>query len=317
MNVLQYLRSGFHRTVACRSVVLSLYTVNLALALVPTFVLFQEIEASLSDSFMAETMSSSYDDNWFKEFSADAVGIGATFHPSVTGIGAILNGLDDHVSGQIFSTYLPLVSLGCLYALIWIFASAGLLVGFEAKRPRSFAGFVSDSASLFGRFFRIAAIVAVGYALLFGVLKPGAEDLLESFLREEIDERVVFGFTLGKYLLLGFGLVLLNMISDYTKISTVLENRQSVLLAMLRSLRLCLSQPFRVIALYLLLVLLGLLMLLTYSMIAPGASQQSWAGILFALALGQLYILGRVWLRVLFLGSQFGLFRDLRGEALT
>ncbi|HUV14562.1 MAG TPA: hypothetical protein VMY18_13040, partial [Acidobacteriota bacterium] len=159
---------------------------------------------------------------------------------------------------------------------------------------------------------RITAVVVVGYALVFGVLKQGVEDLLAYLLREEIDERVVFACTLGKYLFVALSLAALSMLSDYTKMSTVVESRHSILLAMLRSLRLCLSQFRRVAGLYLMLTLVGLLLLLIYSLVAPGASQQSWLGVILALALGQAYILSRVWLRVLYLGSQFELFRDLQ-----
>ncbi len=312
MTMLQYLKHGLHRTIICRDVVIWLYLTNLTLVLVPTVLLFGEIEESLADRVMAERMSKGYDDIWFKEFSAEAKGLGSTFDPTVTGIGAILNSFDSQLSGRLFFTYLPIVALACLYALFWTFTSGGLLQAFNRNGPPSFSCFVSDSGVFFGRFFRITALVAVGYALLFGILKPGVEDLLDYILREEIDERIVFACILGKYLLVALALAALSMISDYTKISTVVESRYSILLAMLRSLRLCLAQPRKVFGLYLMLTLLGLLLLLLYSIVAPGASQQSWPGVILALALGQVYILSRVWLRVFYLGSQFELFRELQ-----
>jgi len=312
MNMLQYLKRGLHRTIICREAVIWLYLTNLILVLVPTLLLFGEIEESLTNRVMAEEMSKGYDDIWFKEFSAEAKGLGSTFDPTVTGIGAILNSLDSQLSGQLFLTYLPIVAFACLYALFWIFASGGLLQAFNRNAPPSFASFVSDSGAFFGRFFRITVLAAVGYALVFGMLKPGVEDLLAYLLREEIDERIVFACTLGKYLLVALSLAALSMLSDYTKISTVVESRHSILLAMLRSLRLCLAQFRRVAALYLMLTLVGLLLLLIYSIVAPGASQQSWPGVILALALGQAYIISRVWLRVLYLGSQFELFRELQ-----
>lgn len=310
--MLQYLRQGLHRTILCKNAIIWLYLTNLVLVLVPTVLLHSEIEESLANRMMAEEMSKGYDDIWFKEFSAEAKGLGSTFNPTVTGIGAILNSLDSQLSGQLFRAYLPIVALSCLYALFWTFASGGLLQTFNRNAPPSLASFVSDSGVFFGRFLRITAVVVVGYALVFGVLKQGVEDLLAYLLREEIDERVVFACTLGKYLFVALSLAALSMLSDYTKMSTVVESRHSILLAMLRSLRLCLSQFRRVAGLYLMLTLVGLLLLLIYSLVAPGASQQSWLGVILALALGQAYILSRVWLRVLYLGSQFELFRDLQ-----
>jgi hypothetical protein len=316
MSMLEHIKQGLKRTIFCRDVIIWLYLINLTLVLVPTFLLFEEIEGSLADRVVAESMTKSYDDIWFKEFSAEAQGLASTFDPRVTGIGAILNSFDDHISGRLFTRYLPIVALAGLYALFWTFASGGLLRAFHKNRPPSFATFISDSGFFFGRFFRITALAALGYALLFGILKPGIEDLLDYFLREEIDERIVFVFTLVKYLLVALFLAALSMISDYTKIATVVENRHSILLAMLRSLRICLGKPLRVVGLYLTLTLLGLLLLLAYGVAAPGANQQTWPGIILALVLGQVYIVGRIWLRTLYLGSQFELFRELQdGDA--
>jgi len=310
--MLQYLKRGLHRTIICRTAIIWLYLTNLILVLVPTVLLFGEIEESLANRVMAESMSKGYDDTWFKEFSAETEGLGSTFDPAMAGIGAILNSLDGQLSGKLFLVYLPIVALASLYALFWTFASGGLLQSFNRNAPPSFASFISDSGVFFGRFLRITAVVFVGYALVFGVLKQGAEDLLAYLLREEIDERVVFVWTLGKYLLVALSLAALSMLSDYTKIATVVESRHSILLAMLRSMRLCLAQFRKVASLYLMLTLVGLLLLLIYSVVAPGASQQSWPGVILALALGQAYILSRVWLRVLYLGSQFELFRKLQ-----
>jgi hypothetical protein len=312
MTMLGYIKQGLNRTIFCRGVIIWLYLTNLILVLVPTFLLFEKIEGSLADRVVAERMAKGYDDIWFKEFSAEAQGLASTFNPMLNGIGAILTSLDDQISGRLFGIYLPITALACLYALIWTFASGGLLRAFHKNRPPSFAVFISDSGFFFGRFFRITASVMLGYALLFGILKPGVEDLLNHFLREAIDERIVFVFTLGKYLLVALSLAALSLLSDYTKIATVVENRHSILLAMLRSLRLCLTHPWRVVGLYFTLTWLGLLLILLYGVAAPGASQQTWPGIILALVLGQVYMVSRVWLRTLYLGSQFELFKELQ-----
>ncbi len=149
------------------------------------------------------------------------------------------------------------------------------------------------------------------YWLIYFYLLPFLGDLVQAHIREVIDERVVFAWTVAKYLLVLGVLVLVNLIVDYARILTVVQKRRSAMLAAVGSLRFVIGHLGRTLSLYLIIGLLGLLFLVLYALLAPGGLQESWSGVVWALVLGQAYIVSRIWIRLLFMASQSALCASL------
>ncbi len=317
MKVFQAFQKGVTLTNRSKRVIFWLFFFNFLIALTPALVVSGSIEKSLGQSLMAEKMGQGYEDIWYQEFQVDATGLAATFHPTMVGVGAILNGLDDFLSGRLFDKFPGVIALALGYLILWTFVAGGILDLFKEGGPSSLQRFLGASGLYFGRFLRLAVLVGVGYWLVFRYLLPGLDNLIETFTRNSIDERVVFFWTLAKYLVILGVLIELNLISDYAKIATVLEKRSSMILAIVRSFRLQIHHPGRIVGLYFLVGLVGLGFLLLYSLIAPGALQQTWFSVILAFLLGQLYIVSRIWSRMLFYGSQWELCRWLLAQEVS
>lgn len=315
MSLREAFLKGIRSINGTKRVVFWLFLSSIFLALVPTLLVSRSIQGSLGKSMASERMKAGFDDTWYREFRSSAKGLAGTFDPTVEGVGAILNSLDDFLSGDLFRKFQGVLALGALYLLLWTFAAGGILDLFDGGGPPSFERFMSASASYFGRFLRLAILLGILYWILYHYVLSGLSTLVGDLTRNTVDERVVFAWTALKYLVFVALLVQVNILSDYGKILSVLEKRHSVILAVLRALRLEVRHPVRVIGLYLAVSLVGVLLLVIYGFVAPGGLQQSWGGVMLALVLGQLYILSRIWTRFLFLASQTELCRSLTGTA--
>ena len=64
---------------------------------------------------------------------------------------------------------------------------------------------------------------------------------------------------------------------------------------------------------YLMMALVSAFLLLVYSWIAPGATQSSMTGVLFAFLVGQAFLIAKLTVRLSLMGGQLALFRSLAG----
>ncbi len=304
MRIFQAIGEGIRRVHSGKRVIAWLYLANLLVAVVPTAVLSEMLRQSADHSLAAENLAAGFDDEWYREFKAGASGLGKTFDPSVSGAGAILNGLDAFVGGEMFSQFSGVVGVGVLFLLLWTFFTGGILdfylSGGEVSRER----FFSASARYFPRMARLFALAAILYAAAYTILLPGVDQAIQTVNRQTIDERVAFAWVIAKYALVLGAVFLINLVFDYAKILAVRQDRRSAVLSAAAAGRMVLRHPLRTVGLYAAVGALGIVFLLVYGLSAPGALQQGYGGVALALIVGQLYILARIWTRLLFFSSQ-------------
>lgn len=311
MSILQAFRSGLRLAGRSKRIIFWMWGLSLLLALAPTLLVSRSIEDSLGNSSKAEALAQGYDDVWFKEFEADAQALASTFEPTVAGAGAVFKALDGFVTGTLFDQFPAVLAVGIAYLLFWAFAGGGILTAFEKNISPSFEEFAAAGARYWGRFVRLMFFIGILYWLIYAWLAPGLDDWFESLSADTIDERIAFVWKVFTLLIFLAALWLVNLLSDYAKILSVLERRRSMLLALFRALRVSASAFLRIAGLYLLVTLLGIVLMLIYTAIAPGSSDSTWTGVLLALLLGQIYIAARIGVRLVFWASQLQLCRSL------
>ncbi len=301
------LAGGLGRLLSHPRFLIWLYAANLLLALIPAFVVSSQIERSLEQSQMAERLHEGFDDEWYREFRVDARGFSATFTPAVTGIGAVLEALDAFASGKLWTGYAPIVGLGILLLLVWTFASGGILSTYhqEGGGPGEFW---AACGRHFGPLLRLLLLAGLFYLAAYKLLLPWVDHAVQTVNRQTIDERVAFAWVVGKYLLVLAYVFAVNLVFDYAKIVCVAENRRSALAAATGALKLVWRRPLATVGLYLALGLVGVVLLLAYALVAPGALQSGYLGLAVVFVLGQAYVLSRVALRLYSLAAQTDLY---------
>jgi hypothetical protein len=306
-------RDGVRRVNGAPVVLGGMVALTLLVALPLSLALRGMIETHLGPSLFAQAAADGVSHDWWQEFSAQASGLGATFVPSILGFGAVL----DNLGGLLDN--LPLAStitgVTAAWMVVWSFLSGGVLDRFARARPTRAQGFFAACGTYFWRFARLGIVAGVLYYLLFAYVHPWLfVDLYERLTRDLSVERTAFLVRLAGYVVFGSLLALTSLTFDYARIRIVVEDRRSALGALLAAFRFVRRHAGGTIGLYLLNGGAFVAAVLVYAAIAPGAPRSGPSAWL-ALAVGQIYIIVRHYLKLVFYGSQTAYFQGALAHA--
>lgn len=307
MIIVRAFGDGLRRVSAAPAVLFGVYLLTLLLALPLAGVLRAMIGDHLGESLTADRVAEGIDYDWWQEFESQAAGLGTTFSPTIIGFAAPLQNLSDLLDHE----GLPAVVGGVVaaYLVLWAFLVGGVLDRYARNRPTRPSGFFQACGVFFFRFFRLGVMAFVVYAALFELVHGWLFDgVYERVTRDVTVERSAFLVRLGLYVLFGLLLVVVNLVFDYAKIRAVVEDRRSMIGALRAGARFVARQPLRTAGLYLAVGLLFGVVLAAYAAVAPGAWGPGWS-LVRGLLIGQIYVLARLWVKLVFYASQTSLFQ--------
>ncbi|MDH3628816.1 MAG: hypothetical protein OEV00_03440 [Acidobacteriota bacterium] len=301
--------TGLRTTALAPWLLLTLWLAGLGLALPAAWVVHSTLRAAIAHTDVEGAMLAGFDTIWFGEFSAEATGVSATFDPTLSGAGGFLVNLESWFTGSLFDGFGGLIGAGAVFALFWAFLLGGTLsrVAFP-ERAMSASSFFHIGGEFLLRFIRLALISAIPYVLIYR-LHLWLMERAEEALRESTTESAAIFYTLLIYGLTGLLLTAVQMSFGYAKVATVVDDRRSMFLAAVRGAGFVITRFPKVIALQGLTLAAGLIALLLYGLIAPGATIASWSGVVWTLLLAQLFLLAKLFLRVSLLAGQAALYR--------
>jgi hypothetical protein len=307
------LRDGIRRVNQTPVVLACVFGVTL-LASLPFFMLLREsLQSHLGHSMLADQVASGVNVQWWSEFSAQAGPLGSTFRPSIIGFAAVLDNLSALADGE--SRPSPVLWLGAAYLLLWLFLTGGIVDRYARARPTRSYEFFAACGVYFVRFLRLAPLMALAYYVLFGIVHPALlDDGFAALTRDVIVERTAFLVRLGLYAIFGALVVPVGIIFDYAKVRAVVEDRRSMVGAVAAGARFARRNARAVATLYALTGALFVALLVGYAVAAPGAPStgaRAWVG----LAIGQLFLLGRLWIKLVFIASETALFQGRLAHA--
>jgi len=199
--------------------------------------------------------------------------------------------------------------------VLWIFLAGGIIDRYARDRATRAHGFFAASGVFFFRFLRLAAVMWAVYAVLFGYVHAWLfGTVFPAMTRDVTVERTAFFERVGLYLVFGLLVAACNLIFDYAKVRAVVEDRRSMIGAIQSAIGFIRRNGGAAIALYLADFFLFLGVVAVYALVAPGASTgvlYTWLGF----AIGQLYILARLWVKLTFWASETALFQGRLAHA--
>jgi hypothetical protein len=295
---------GLGRVRRAPGVVAGLWLSTLLVALPAALVLHGLIAGHLGDSLMADAAARGANYDWWNEFLVQATGIGQTFVPAIIGFAAVLDNLSRLADNRALAP--ALAGLVGTQIVVSMFLAGGVLERLARDRALGPAAFFSACGVWFVRFLRLGVVAALVYWMLFGWLHPWLFETVYPLATHGLAvERTAFAVRGALYLVFTALVCAVNILFDYAKVRAVVEDRRSMLGALAAGTRFVVRHPATTLALYALNVGVYLLVVGLYYLVAPGAS----AGVL-AFALGQLYIVLRVMVRLQFTASQTALFQQ-------
>jgi hypothetical protein len=306
-------RDGIRRVNRAPAILAGVWVLTVLVSLPLVLGLRGMLEQHLGSSLAADSAVSGVNSDWWQEFSDQATGLGVTFKPTIIGFGAVLDNLSAFLDND--SRPVVIVSAASAYIVLWIFLAGGIIDRYARDRATRAHGFFAASGVFFFRFLRLAAVMWAVYAVLFGYVHGWLfGTVFPAMTRDVTVERTAFFERVGLYLVFGLLVATCNLIFDYAKVRAVVEDRRSMIGAIQSAIGFIRRNGLAAIALYLADFFLFLVVVAVYALVAPGASTgvlYTWVGF----AIGQLYILARLWVKLTFWASETALFQGRLAHA--
>jgi hypothetical protein len=306
-------RDGLRRVNGAPLLVLGMFAMTLLVALPLSIALRGMLETHLGASLAAGPAAAGTNYDWWQEFSAQASGLGTTFVPSIIGFGAVLDNLSALLDDAPMAT--TIAGAVAAWMVVWSFLSGGIIDRLARDRRTRSSGFFAACGVHFWRFLRLGVAAWCVYATLFGYVHHWIfVSGLERLTRDLTVERTAFLYRAGGYLVFGALLAAAAAVFDYARIRIVVEDRRSALGALAAGARFAWRHAGSVAALYLINLAAFLLLLVLYAAAAPGAPGGV-VSTVAVIAIGELYILGRHYLKLVVYASETALFQNALAHA--
>jgi hypothetical protein len=326
--MLRALRDGFLAVGRNWGLVLLLWAVNAGLAALLAVPLHALLGEALKEREAATAMRDGFDFPWWEAWHDQQKGWTKTVTPEISGIGFAYRNLDLLLRGQLPARVFdhgeagaakpldPLIGgLGLLYLLVQAFLGGGLLS--VLRRPAGgwkLRGLLHASGFYFGRLFRLALLTLLLLGVVFALNAPFAR-WADYQARDAVSESTALAWALGRRALLLLALAAVFVLSSYAKAIVVLEERASALLALVSAAGFCLRRAGAVIGHALALLIAAVLLLRVYAACDAAWLTTGYKTQLVSFALMQLFVCGRIALRLSFLGGALALLRADEGTA--
>lgn len=313
MTAVTAFRDGVRRVNGAPMLLAGLCAVTLLVALPLSLLVRGAIEQHVGRSLAADALAAGADYGWWQEFSAHASGLAATFVPSIIGFGAVMDNLSGFLDNTGLSLTMTAVTLG--WMAVWSFLSGGAMDRLARARPLRSQGFFAACGVNFWRFLRLGLLAWLVYAFLFlHVYEWIFDSAYVTLTRDLTVERTDFLFRVAGYAVFGLLLVLCNVAFDYARVRIVVEDRRSAIGALAAGTRFVWRNLGKAGALYAVNAAAFLLLVLVYALLSPGAPRAGLSGWAVLLA-GQMYIIARHYLKLLFYASEIAFFQGSLAHA--
>jgi hypothetical protein len=305
-------RAGLGRVRRAPAVLVGGWLITIIAAAPAVWAVRSAIENHLGRSLEAERAADSVNYEWWQEFAAQASGAAGTFTPSIMGFAAPLGNLSSFADALSLPPDLAAAVAG--FVLLQIFLAGGIIDRFARDTRLGSYGFLAACGATFFRLLRLGIIALAIYKLLFLFIHPAMDAAYRWWTHDVTVERnafAVYALTTVAFLLI---VAAVNLVFDFAKIRLVVEDRRSAIGALVAGLRFVLRQPLAAAGLYALNVVVFGAVLAVYAFIAPSAAVSGWA-LVWTLLVMQLFILARLWARLVFVASETALFQSRLAHA--
>src|SRR5262245_7671812 len=295
--------SGFGQVLLAPFTVVAVTVLTLMAAIPFGLVLGDRLQTALNDQPPIMLGSEEIDADWWLEFRRHAEGLEATFTPAIIGFAAPLSNLSDVLDGTPRGAAMALpiaVAIG-MWAFIWGWA----IERFRRGGSRSGSGLIRAGIRRWPRFVAISSVAATAQLLLYLTIHPLLFRLVFPWLTQSMThERDAFLVRVTLYAVFGAFLVAVSLVADYARIASAVAGAAAD-----RGLTFVGRHWRSAAALFLIgAAILGVLFVAygvgeTYG----GSRVGGWRGV----AIGQLFIVARLALRLVTMAAEVRLYERL------
>ncbi|NOX17351.1 MAG: hypothetical protein GXO87_03605 [Chlorobi bacterium] len=258
---------------------------NAVFALLLTLPLYRLLNENLNRSLIGSSLTHDFNYTWFLQFS-----------------NIFKSNIDE-------LPYL-IIAVTAIYTLIQTFFLGGLISVFHFPKKNHFTDFFYGSVKYWYRFLKVLIVSIVLYAALF-ILNDYLGDLI-SFLfvgnGNELAEIIIRSL---RYLLLIFLIGMVTMISDYTKVSLALADREKVFSEIKSVLVLMKKNFYLIFNIFLFVALLGAVGSVIYNFLEALIPSEPVYFLILAFVLQQMLVIFRLYIRMFFYSTEVNIYKDI------
>ena len=296
---------GWRNLSAHKKSILYLYLVILGSASVLLLPFMESFESSLGAGVYRERLATTLDYDWYQLFRDRTRGAAESFGPWVLGAGPFLHTLEVLLEDGFGKLPAAVLGAAAIYLLLHTFLLSAAVSSLRLRPGGvSTRELLRNGADFFGRFLRLTALALLLYWFLRNVLLTPLNGWVDSWSDAAPTEITGFYLSLARYLLVLVLILGLDLVLDYARIKVVMEDRTSILLAVVGAAGFCMRNFLGVTGLYLLLAAFTLGWAGLYLGFDAMTAEESWAGIMVAFVVQQIHMLGRMALKLLGFASQ-------------
>jgi len=293
---------------------LVVYALNLLLVATVAIPVYHAIDNNLSHTESAEVMAEGFDWLWYQEFTASRdpdSDLSATIAPWQTGVAPLMRNFEGYVRGTLRGSLPPgLAWIGILYLLMTTLLTGGILGLFAEDRSRfSFRFFFDRAGRYFLMLLGILLIAQVCYWLLWNLIGNAHQGLVSSIRPEAVTELTPILVDWAGVLILMFVAFAIHMVMDYARIAVVAWDKMGLGPSLVGALGFCLRNIRKTLGLFYLTTLLAIVIALLYGLMVKLGGGATTSQLIFLFIAQQLFIIGSIWIRMVYLGSQLAFYR--------
>ncbi|UCC41466.1 MAG: hypothetical protein JSV96_08625 [Candidatus Aminicenantes bacterium] len=203
---------------------------------------------------------------------------------------------------------------GVVFGLLYIFLNGGIIGRIRAQDEKvMMSDFLADCARYFFRFFRVFLISIVGYFVVFGIAFRAISALFNLWSRNASTQWTVIISSNLEFLIMVLLFTIVRMFFDYVRVRLVIEDSKKTLRATLLNLKFKGKRFFRAWLLYLLPGVITVIFAVIYFAVYQPMLKMGFL-LLIAFIWQQVYVLSRMWTKILFYSTEYHFFISEKGS---
>jgi len=266
-----------------------LWVINLAFAAILTGPIYGLLKESLFHNVKAEELTLSFDYQWFTEFR-----------------------YSHNEALQSLPNILIMVSI--IYVLIHVFLMGGIFEILNSQsRKNHFIDYFYGCVRYFFRFFKVFLIALACYGALY-YLNQIYISYIQIITNNSESQFLVVTANVIRYLLIAALFGILNIIFDYVRIRIVVHQSYDTLKDLWLTFKFLIKNFWQVSSLFWLIVSINLVIFIAYSLIDNFFNPTGYITIILLIFIRQFYLLGRIWVKLLFSSCQLELYKEINSS---